>query len=355
MSLKTKTSKKSSKNLDAPLTRLTSVEPAATDLDEIIAQIRHFHRQRVFAMEQRKRSDLALGAFLRLQLGWQRDAEDDVREKAMAEAAALIKNGEAEYAQKSYDYELPHYLEFRDIILASIGARSAYDKIEDETTKQMELLAKKLPIWTGWAKDVRGLGARSVAVITAETGNLSNYATHQRVWKRMGLAVIDGRRQGNPESKDAQTWIAHGYSPKRRSHMFVIGDVMVKVGDHYRQVYLDRKIYEKNKVEAFGLTVLPSAKIPKAQAEKYVSEGHIHNRSRRYMEKVILADMWKKWHELTPKSDSVSHGVSQSIQTVIAAEPAEARVPTTLVAISKVTPPQPPKSKAWKLSVKANP
>lgn len=308
-------------------------------------------------MDQRKRSDLALGSFLRLQLGWSPTALPEIREEAIKAASLLIKTGENDFAGKPFDMTVPHYLEYRDIILASIGGRAAYDHIEDETTKQMEALAKTLPIWE-WASDVRGFGARSVAVIVAEAGNLANYATKGKLWKRMGLAVIDGRRQGNPLSKDADSWIEHGYSPRRRSYIYVIGDVLIKVGERYREIYLKRKDVERAKAEEAGLIVVPAAKIPKADAAKYISEGHIHNRARRFMEKRLLLDMWRQWNHL--QVATTIPGVATNGHTSRVVAPVEAVVPAehaTSVAKrarqsrSQPEPPPPTKGKSWKFAI----
>ena len=40
------------------------------ELDDLCAEIRYWHRQRNFAMAQRKRANLSLGSLLRTALGW---------------------------------------------------------------------------------------------------------------------------------------------------------------------------------------------------------------------------------------------------------------------------------------------
>jgi hypothetical protein len=46
-----------------------------------------------------------------------------------------------------------------------------------------------------------------------------------------------------------------------------------------------------------GLIVLPSAKIPAALKEYHISQGHIHKRAQRYMEKKLLRDLWREWRK----------------------------------------------------------
>lgn len=250
-------------------------------LDQTIAEIRYHHRTRNFAMEQRKRADLSLLAFLRVQLGWSKSLPEAERKAIAAHAKELADNPAGEWAE---------------VILAAIAARAPFDAVEKQATKEMERLAKTLPVWEGFAKDVRGFGARSLAVIVGEAGDLSAYPKKGHLWKRMGVAVIDGVRQGGlRKTAGADAWIEHGYNRERRSRMFVIGDCLVKSGEHYRQTYLRRKEYERNRAVAAGLKVAPSAKIPAKAKDEYISDGHIHRRAQRYMEKMLLRDLRAAW------------------------------------------------------------
>lgn len=292
---------------DGPRAAAGDGPPAnAEALQPTIALIRHWHRHRVFAMEQRKRQDLALGSFLRPPLGWSKSLPEAERKRIATQAAALIDLGEQERKAAAKGEALkidePAYAEWRTIIAASIAGREPFDIVEKTATKEMERLARTLPVWS-WAEGVRGFSARSLAVIVGEAGDLGAYPKKGHLWKRMGLAVMgagdgvaDVRQGGLGKGAGKDEWIAHGYSAKRRSAMFVIGDVLVKVGDEYRAVYLRRKEFERARAEAAGLTVVPAAKIPKwERAAGYVSDGHIHRRAQRYMEKRLLRDLWQAW------------------------------------------------------------
>lgn len=279
-------------------------------LAEIIAQIRYHHRQRVFVMEQRKRMDLALGSFLRLQLGWRKDGDEAANKRARDLAATLIELGEYEVAGKIRISEEPAWHEWRELILASVSARRPFDAVEADATKEMERLAKALPVWQ-WAEPISGFGARSLAVIVAEAGDLSAYPKKGHLWKRMGVAVIDGRRQGGlSKGAKADDWIEHGYNRMRRSRLFVIGDVMVKSKSVYRDVYLKRLVVEHAKAVERGLTPstttkatveswqnrgLPELVLVRKATEQHIGAGHLANRARRYMEKRLLKDLWQAW------------------------------------------------------------
>jgi hypothetical protein len=282
--------------------RVTHIEAARRDegglspLAPTIAGIRRKHRERVFHMEQRKRSDLALLAHLRMVLGWSKALPAAESERIKAHAQALVEMGECEAKGRPAEADAA-YTEWQPTILATIASRAPHDKIEAAAKKQMEALAKQLPVWP-WVESVRGFGAVSLAVIVAEAGDLSNYDNPAKLWKRMGLAVMGGVRQGGlPKTASKAAWIEHGYNRQRRSLVFVIGESLIKgnADGPYRTLYLARKELERQKAEAMGLTVAPAAKIPAKRAAEFMSEGHVHRRAQRAMEKRLLRDLWSNW------------------------------------------------------------
>lgn len=277
----------------------------ALDTAAIIDQIRAWHRNRVFVMDKRKRDDLSLGSWLRSQLGWSRNIPKSEAEEISKRARDIISLGEkivkAQNAGKTLPtVEDPAFAHLGDFVLAMIRAREPVDVQESKAEKQMERLAALLPVWPLFGQPIKGFGVRSLAVIVAEAGDISNYANPAKLWKRMGLAVMDGVRQGGlRKTASSEEWIAHGYNAKRRSFMFVIGDVLIKNQNEYREVYLARKEFERRKAEAAGLTVAPSAKIPAKRKHEFMSDGHIHRRAQRYMEKRLLKNLWRAWRSDT--------------------------------------------------------
>jgi len=294
------------------------------------------HRTNAFAMEARKRADLALGALLRTQLGWRLNNPTEVNTEIRERAAGLIATGEKlmtweerdaarlmkhlavgkdenSYASLAFPEAAlePQFLEWQAVIMASMRGRLPMSNLEDVTRARMEELADQLPVASWWREHVFSSSFISLARIIAETGDLSNYATVSKVWKRMGLAVMDGKRQGGLLKTAAkEDWIAHGYNPKRRAIMFVVGDSLVKSNERYRAVYLLEKERQRAKAEAEGLTVAPSAKIPAKRKDEFRSDGHVHKRAQRYMEKQLLADLWSAWQGRTDDDVIPRSGVS---------------------------------------------
>lgn len=136
--------------------------------------------------------------------------------------------------------------------------------------KRLERLAKELPVWP-WVEGVRGVGPLSLAAIVGEAGDLRAYSGPAKLWKRMGLAVIQGKHQRRVTGDAA---LEHGYNAARRSVMWNIGACMIKAGGVYRGIYDERKAYESERVE---------------------TKGHAHNRAQRYIEKRFARDLWVAW------------------------------------------------------------
>lgn len=270
MARKTKSAGGGLRSIDASASDVFVSPPADT-----IARIRYWHRQRCFAMEQRKRLDLALGSFLRLMLGWRKDLPDAERKAIAERAAALIDDAAGS--------------EWETVIAASTATSAPFDAIESRAVKEMSALAVSLPAWPAFGDAVRGFGPASLAVIVAEAGDLSLYANPGKLWKRMGLAVMGDVRQGGlGANASKEAWIAHGYNRQRRSRMWNIGDALIKGNrdGEYRTVYLQRKEYE--------LARDPEMKPIKA-----------HRRAQRYMEKRLLRNLWSAWRRAAATASTI--------------------------------------------------
>lgn len=266
------------------------------DIEETVGEIRLLHRRRCFAMTQRIAADHALRCFVEGEFGWRKSMADADKAKIKARVKAVLDIGEKLAVGK--DVEITDdYESVCQVVESALMARGPMTEIEVNSSKSMVELAKTLPVYSWWQGNVFKDGAISLAVIIGEAGDLSQYSNPGKLWKRMGLAVIDGVRQGGlTKGAAAEDWIEHGYNRVRRSRMFVIGDTLIKnPGGKYRQVYLERKAYEQAKAKEMGLIVAPSAKIPAKRKSEFISDGHIHRRSQRYMEKRLLKNVWQAW------------------------------------------------------------
>jgi hypothetical protein len=272
--------------------------------EETIDAIRSAHRERCFAMEQRKRSDLALGSFLRLMLGWRKDLPEAERKRIAAEAAKLIKGDKL--------------CKWSGAIAASIEARAPFEKIEKDCVKEMSMLAATLPVWQAFGKGVHGFGAVSLAVIVAEAGDLDGYDSDAKLWKRMGLAPGQNRVPPNLSKEDRkQAWIDRGYNPLRRSRMFVVGESLVKAqvrqvkdedgkdtGERialgpYGEAYLRRKRDTQRTHPEWWQDKDGKPKLHEKTGRP--TSEHGNKDAQRYMEKKLLRDLWRAWRRTSPK------------------------------------------------------
>lgn len=143
-----------------------------------------------------------------------------------------------------------------------------------QTEKQMTAIAKASPL-ASFVERTLGFGYLGCAQVLAEAGDLSDYANPAKLWKRFGLAVIDGGAQRRVAGEAA---LVHGFAPKRRAVMFCIGDALIKKRGEYREVYDARKAYE----------IETHPELPPIRH---------HRRAQRYMEKRLLREIWREWRK----------------------------------------------------------
>lgn len=190
----------------------------------------------------------------------------DGDKKLAGQMLARIEGGRAEEDDSGAAVTVHALLEARDRI-------KPHRLVVEKTLKK---LARGLPVWDAWGAGQLGFGELSLAAIIGEAGDLSNYATVSRLWKRMGLAVINGERQRKVLSKEDA--ILHGYNPERRSVVWNIGECLIKAqkeGHPWRNIYLREK-------------------------EKQLANEHppwlADKRAKRYMTKRFLASLWGAWN-----------------------------------------------------------
>lgn len=268
------------------------------DVDATVDAIVGLHRERMAGMKLRMAASNGLLSLLRSVNGYRTDLPTPERNRIAALAKEIVRAVEKDEALA------PEHERYRELVVASIAARKPFEVFEIKAERAARKLARQLPVWEYWAKDVRGLSEGGLAVIVGEAGNLSNYATHSKLWKRMGVAVMgagDGlndHRQGQPGSgATAEDWIEEGYSRRRRSMLWAyVGKPFINDRESaYRPIYDARRAYEIARAELLGLMIAPSAKIPAKRKHEYRSDGHIHLRAHRYMEKRLLRDLWRAW------------------------------------------------------------
>lgn len=242
-------------------------------------------------------------------------AQASIREGRSKEDAASL------YREVSKNESHPQY----GIIAPYLGAMEPLAFFRGEYEKQLIRAVKTLPIYT-WAKGVSGLGEPSLAGIIGECSGL-NVETNEwwtvgqmksvsAMWKRLGLAVMGGVRQGDATAGLTKAdWVEHGYVKTRRSVIWNVGECVVKA--QWRKentVHAYGKFYgeEKARLQAlnesgeYAEQAVRIVERMKKAGSKPLAEnlagrltpGHINNRAKRHMTKRLIRDLWIEWRRL---------------------------------------------------------
>jgi Transposase IS116/IS110/IS902 family len=277
----------------------------------VIEAIRAHHRERRFAMGIQQVLDRKLESFIRInKTDWHVLDDDETREKANKEVAALIKRARKGKGDPS--------------IILIVGltdkARAPADAERKRHELEMESLAEQLPV-AAWVKSVPGFGLLGLATIIAETGDLANYPNVAKVSKRLGYAPYDGLagsswkrekwRNGRP-ALTAEQWIENPFSGRRYALIHMISlwlknkqwigakktdDGVGKPNGCYGEVYATRRAHT-------------------AQTHPDWSKKHSHMDGLRIMMKEVLKDLWLVWNhvERKPRGPNSDSGRQSSVE-----------------------------------------
>ena len=139
-----------------------------------------------------------------------------------------------------------------------------------------------------------------LATIIGLTGDLSNYDTVGKVWKRLMLAPYDGlagstwkRETWRPRTLSKEEWIAHPFSGERYALIHMIADSL-----HKKQIEGKAK-----SGEPFGKPLGPYGKIYVQRRERTKNREwslmHAHRDALRVMVKKLIRDLWIEWRKAT--------------------------------------------------------
>lgn len=233
--------------------------------------------------------------------------------------------GDKVEGKKLWDSEEPP-LALQALLIRTKEAKEPLEAAEAHYARVLERLGKQLPV-ADWCAGIQGFSYLKLARIVGECGiGPGEFKSPSALWKRMGLAVIDGKRQRRVTGDAA---LEHGYVAHRAALMWQIGQDMLmhQIGSEkdenkkkiegtdfakgrFGEVYLERKAYLRAKNEA-GDYAERSAEIVAASkrngstpaAENLagrLTPTHIHNDAQRYMLKRLLKELWQTWRRANP-------------------------------------------------------
>lgn len=208
--------------------------PAKLDaLGETCLELQRLQRRRASFIKSRIVAENNRLATVATLLGYHSGLEPEERTSFFDAARDLVKKvTEAHAAEDLKNDALKHVA--AGYILAAQGGITSLETLQASLEKNDMLpLAKTLPVaqWIAH-EDQRGVSLTYLAVIVGEAGDLRVYSNPGKLWRRFGCApwtyrgatLMGSTWKAGVEGKlPADQWELFGYSPRRRSIAFMIG------------------------------------------------------------------------------------------------------------------------------------
>jgi hypothetical protein len=283
--------------------------PPPADLEQTCLRLAELQKVRTFCIVSQSRIDRSMQSAIARCLGYDSDAEETDRKAVFKRAGAIIKAVEAGEPYDRLPLGDPRSTilwSFLPLIPISAQSRIIWDEKRETAEQEMRRLAATLPVHAWVKENAKGVGELGLARIVGEAPLIGTYKTHEKLWKRLGLAVIAGERQ--QRKGDPTEALLHGYSPRRRAEAWsVCSDSMFRqqwrggqssddadtVGypiGPYGAVYQARKAYTLSRIaETEELVFTDRRKWTRKRCD---------SDARRVMSKEFLRDLWRVWHDL---------------------------------------------------------
>jgi hypothetical protein len=179
-----------------------------------------------------------------------------------------------------------------------------YEEIEKSIERVLVREAKR-HFMADWISAQRGIGLPGFARLLGVTGNIDRFPTVSKLWKYLGLHVVDGHA---PKRVKGESWthtdctfghlltckegcttdhhpncvpggIGNAYAPQGRVVCHQLGEAIVKVGagGPYRRAYDQKKAYYESERPDW-------------------TQARRHNAAMRYAVKELVKNLWIEWH-----------------------------------------------------------
>lgn len=157
------------------------------------------------------------------------------------------------------------------------------DVMESLLNAEGEALRELLRLWrqhplAPWAKQIRGIGEKSIARLIAEIGDPADRATVSQLWAYCGYDPNRRHRRGMSQEEA----LGCG-NPRAKKQCWLIATALLKSGVRSTE---DGDRYP---ISPGGERYLS---VKTAELEKGCTNGHAHNRALRILAKDFLRDLW---------------------------------------------------------------
>lgn len=248
-------------------------------ISEISQELQALGRTRRQRLKVRTSVENSVRILVANYLGYSPALPEAERIKFLNKAEKLIK--EICKAEK-YDHELAKFIKSQH------AATRELDLTINEVQRKMTGFLEQFTRMVDWINhpDQKGIAITGLAYLIGETGDLRNYSTVSKVWKRMGLSpyewnakVYAGSTLRKKHKIPAEVWEKFGYSPRRCSVAFLMADAMCKQGKKDGP-YLQKYRARRKQLEERGVEV----------------KGHLHKDALRIMVKELIKRIWIVWN-----------------------------------------------------------
>ncbi len=203
---------------------MRTVALTTPDTRALSRELRHHQTRRKLCIETQRTANQRLDAFTARSL-MMLMPEDNRPFKQILKTATAIRAHHEKGPLAEDGTRLPLILEGYEDVQAKVAefieihrqSRLPWDSQRKTIEKQMTVLAGQLQV-APFVRPIHGMGMLGLAIIAAERwslkGDMGDYADVNNLFKRLGVAVIENQRQGNPLGTGEvlrQRWIEHGY------------------------------------------------------------------------------------------------------------------------------------------------
>jgi hypothetical protein len=278
------------------------MKPDREKVDQVCEDLQHLERERViYEVSKRKNYsrilNITAGGF-----GYESSIEDKKKREKLFEQARVLIKAVVDGEEKSHP--------LCKMIQNHMQVVEMYDFPLRGIKSQMKKMAESLHV-TDWVNHVDqcGFGLDSLAIVIGEAGDLFNYSNPAKLWKRFGLMPYckEGIARASSSWKnfpkkgpklETEDWIRLGYSPRRRSVAYLVGENLCKLNGKDSEKTLERKAKKGTKPK---LIVGPyrarfeetKAKIAASHPEYTKDQCNKHGML--LATKLLIKNLWVEW------------------------------------------------------------
>ena len=276
-----------------------------------VAMLMEMQTLRRHCIRSQSRCDRSIEALIARAFGYHTGLAEPERKKIfnVARKVRITVETNARNGVSTADTRIPQQVVA--MIETSYLARAQFDRMRTNIEAEMTVVARRLEIWP-WVKAVPGIAELGLAVIVAEAGMIPSYSGPGKLWKRLGLACIDGIRQGRvpPDlgrEERAEAWKRRGYNPTRRAEVWAfLDDVLFRSqwrGDRDEDGKAPAKSGKPVAVPAHAIGYYGEVYAERKEWKKALGNQpkHADADARRFMAKRFLRDLWVAWRDLDIK------------------------------------------------------